>query len=104
MVHGDDIKGGTFPIRSLANFESKMTGIIREVPDYTIAGHFHNSCELTTNNGCVIINGSFIGGDVYSLKTVHASSQPEQTIFGINNSRGKTWKYNINLDDVREPG
>jgi hypothetical protein len=104
MVHGDDVKGGNFPIKRLADFEAKMAGIIREIPDYTLAGHFHNSCELSTNQGCVIINGSFIGGDVYSIKTVHANSAPEQTIFGINDSRGKTWKYNINLDDPREPG
>jgi len=101
MVHGDDIKAGTFPIKRLQDFELKMTGIIKEIPDYTIAGHYHTSAELTTNHGCVIMNGSVIGGDVYSIKTVHSNSKPEQTIFGINDSRGKTWKYNIDLDDDR---
>lgn len=104
MVHGDDVRGGTVPIKKLNDFESKMVGIIKQIPDYTIAGHYHNSAELSTNNGCVILNGSVIGGDVYSLKTVHANSRPEQTIFGINDSHGRTWKYNINLDVEREPG
>ena len=103
MVHGDDVRGGSFPIKKLTDFESKMMGIIKEIPNYTLAGHFHNSAELSTNHGCVILNGSFVGGDVYSIKTIHANTRPEQTIFGINESRGKTWKYNIDLDHERVP-
>ena len=103
MVHGDDVRGGSFPIKKLTDFESKMMGIIKEIPNYTLAGHFHNSAELSTNHGCVILNGSFVGGDVYSIKTIHANTRPEQTIFGINESRGKTWKYNIDLDHERDP-
>jgi len=98
VVHGDDIKGGNFPAQSLANFEAKMAGIIGYIPDYTIAGHFHNSAEFTTNHGKTIINGSFIGGDVYSIKDIHASSPAEQKIFGINETRGITWRYDIRLD------
>ena len=81
-----------------------MGDIVGEKPKYTLAGHFHNTAELGTNSGSVLINGSFVGGDIFSLKNVHANSRPEQTIFGMNNSRGKTWKYNIDLDDTREPG
>ena len=104
MVHGDDIGNGTPPIKKLSDFQSKMGDIVGEKPKYTLAGHFHNTAELGTNSGSVLINGSFVGGDIFSLKNVHANSRPEQTIFGMNNSRGKTWKYNIDLDDTREPG
>jgi hypothetical protein len=104
MVHGDDINSGTPPVKKLGDFEAKMAGILDENPQYTLAGHFHNTAELGTNRGSLLINGSFVGGDIYSLKTVHANTRPEQTIFGINQSRGKTWKYNIDLDDARDPG
>lgn len=103
MVHGDDIKGKGFPVKGLLDFEKTMAAIIRTFPDYTLAGHFHNSAELTTNSGRVIINGSVIGGDVFSLKTIHAQSNPEQTIFGVHEEHGMTWKYNINLKHPRGP-
>lgn len=101
LVHGDDVKGGSMPIRGLQNFEMKMAGILGKYPDYTIAGHFHNSAEMTTNSGRIIINGAFVGSDVYSLKTVHAASRPEQKVFGIHSKHGMTWSYNINLDHNR---
>jgi len=101
MVHGDDVKSRGMPVKGLLDFEQKMSGIIGEIPDYTLAGHYHNSSELTTNRGRCIINGSVIGGDIYSLKDVHAISPPEQTIFGVHMEHGMTWKYNINLDSPR---
>jgi hypothetical protein len=103
MVHGDDVKGKTFPVKNIVDFQRKMTGIIRKIPDYTIAAHFHRSCEISTNEGLVMINGSFVGGDVYSIKTIHSSCKPEQIIFGMSESRGRTWKYNIHLDNDRSP-
>lgn len=103
MVHGEDIRGNSMPVKKLTDFEDKMTGIIQTIPDYTLAAHFHRSCELSTNNGCVMLNGAFLDGDVYSIKTIHAKNRPEQVFFGINSNRGRTWKYNIDLDDERSP-
>lgn len=103
MVHGEDIKSKSMPIKGLLDFQKEMSGIVREFPDYTLAGHFHNSAELTTNHGRVIINGSVVGSDIYALKDVHAKSSPEQTVFGVHNKHGMTWKYNINLDHDRDP-
>lgn len=104
LAHGDDIKsGGGLPTKGLLDFQQRMMGMTREVPDYTIAGHFHNASELTTNNGRVIINGSVVGGDMFSMKKLHASSKPEQIVFGVGDSHGMTWKYNIDLDYKRNP-
>jgi len=101
LVHGDDVRAGTLPIRGLLNFEAKMAQIIGKYPDYTLAGHFHSAAELTTNSGRVIINGAFVGSDVYSLKSVHSASPPEQKVFGIHPEHGISWTYNINLDHER---
>jgi len=97
IVHGDNMRGETWPARALNIYESKMMGILKDVPDYTIAGHYHSTAELSTNHGRVFLNGSFVGGDIYSLKDLQRSSKPEQKIFGIHGKRGVTWAYNLDL-------
>jgi len=101
IVHGDDMKGMAWPAKSLLDFEQKMIGILKDIPDYTIAGHYHSAAELSTNHGKVLLNGSFIGGDIYSLKNLQRSSLPEQKIFGIHDRRGITWTYDLNLNIER---
>lgn len=102
LVHGDDIRGGKYPITSLENFEEKMSGILGENVDYTVAGHFHNVAELGTNRGRLIVNGAFMGGDVYSIKSLHKATIPAQKLFGIHPKHGVTWTYNINLATERQ--
>lgn len=99
MVHGDDIKGGS--IVGLRNFEQKMIGVIKDIPDYTLAAHFHHAAEMTTNHGRLILNSSFMGPDIYSLKDLQNSAKPEQKIFGIHDKRGITWTYNLDLSKER---
>jgi hypothetical protein len=97
LVHGDDVRGSGNAIKNLERFSASMTGMLKEKPDYTICGHFHESTELTSNFGKMIINGSFVGADVYAIKNLHKYSRPEQKIFGINNSHGVTWRYDLDL-------
>jgi len=97
LIHGDDVRGGTYPILQIEKAESKIMGLTRDIPNYTLAAHFHTASELTTNHGRVIINGSFLGSDVYSLKSLQKGSKPEQKIFGIHDKQGMTWTYNLNL-------
>lgn len=101
MVHGDNVKAAGLPIKGLKNFEKDMTMVLRDIPDFTVAGHFHNSTEMSSSGGRLLINGSFVGSDVYSLKTCVVKNAPEQKLFGINDSHGITWSYNINLDKQR---
>jgi predicted phosphodiesterase len=98
MVHGDDVRPSGSHLSSLNTLSEKMVGIIKEIPDYTLAGHFHNSGEWETNNGRVILNGAFTGGDMYSLKNLQLKSRPCQRVFGIHDKRGITWSYNLHLD------
>lgn len=97
LVHGDDVRGSGSAIKNLERFSASMSGILRVKPDFTICGHFHESTELNSNFGKMIINGSFVGADVYSMKNLHKYSRPEQKIFGINNSHGITWRYDLDL-------
>ena len=102
MLHGDDVRGGTMTVKSLEAVQNRMMGLLKDIPNYTLAGHFHNCSEITTNSGRIIINGAFIGGDMYSLKTLQRGNVPEQKIFGIHEKRGITWSYNVNLSIDRE--
>ncbi|NJL70519.1 MAG: hypothetical protein HC888_02325 [Candidatus Competibacteraceae bacterium] len=102
MVHGDDLKGGSFPVKSLVDFENKMAGILQKPIHITLAGHYHCSASQSTNHGKVLINGSVIGGDVYSIKEVHSYTKPEQTLFGIKPNR-MTFHYDIDLESPRTP-
>ena len=101
LVHGDDVRAGSMPIKGLKSFMEKWATITNFIPHYTLAGHFHSTAELTTPQGRLIINGSFIGPDLYSLKTIHSACRPEQKIFGIHDKRGITWSYNIDLREEK---
>jgi len=99
IVHGDDVKGAVLPLNGLRAFVDKWASVANFIPNYTMAGHFHTMAELSTAQGKLMVNGSFIGPDIYALKTLHAASPPEQKIFGIHGRRGITWKYDIDLRD-----
>jgi len=101
MVHGDDVKAKNPPVSSFLELERKMTGITKQIPNYTLCGHFHNCSEYTTHNGKVLMNGSFVGADVYSLSNAMPGTSPEQKLFGIHPKIGITWTYNVNLKHSR---
>lgn len=101
LMHGDDVKSKNPPVTALLEVERKMSGLTKRIPDYTLCGHFHNCSEFTTHGGKAIMNGSFVGSDVYSLSNNMPGNQPEQKLFGIHPKRGITWTYNINLKHDR---
>ena len=97
LTHGDDLRKASSAIKSLEFFAADMAGMTRVHPDFTLCGHFHQSGEQSTNFGKVIVNGSFVGGDVYSIKNLQRMTLPEQKIFGINDTHGITWRYDLDL-------
>jgi len=102
LVHGDDMKPKNPPILSLMDLEKRMSGITGIIPDYTVCGHFHNCSEYTTHSGKALMNGSFVGADVYSLSNNMPGNIPEQKLFGIHPTVGLTWTYNVNLNHQRK--
>lgn len=97
MLHGDNVRNS----KALEGATERMASIIGTIPDYTIAGHFHTATDFSTNFGRVILNGSFIGGDIYSLKELVRASRPVQKMFGIHDRRGVTWTYDLDLSIAR---
>lgn len=102
MIHGDDVKAKDPPVKGVFELEKRMTGLTKIIPDYTVCGHFHNASEFTTHSGKAIVNGSFVGGDVYSLSNNMPGNLPEQKLFGVHPTVGITWTYNVNLKHERK--
>jgi len=103
LCHGDDVKSKGTPINGFAEVKNKMQATLQERLHYALCGHFHNSAEMTSHTGRLLMNGSFVGSDLYSLKNNLPGTRAEQKLFGIHNKRGITYSYNINLDDTRSP-
>lgn len=97
LCHGDGIRGKT--LAGVEKAESKVAGMLKQRLDYFLMGHFHSPAEIQTNTSRVIMNGSFMGGDMYSLKDLGQNCAAEQKVFGIHKRKGITWTYNIYLDE-----
>lgn len=99
LLHGDHISGG---VNSLYTEEQRLQSLIsanaKKRFDYLCLGHFHNAMELETSMGGILVNGSFVGGDIYSMHKLRHVSRPSQSVFGVHPDRGITWKYKIDLD------
>lgn len=98
LLHGDHV---SCSINSLQKEEQRMQSLLSGTTNkrfnYLVCGHFHTHHEVETSMGGVIVNGSFVGGDVHSMHQLRNTSRPTQTILGIHEKRGITWKYCIDL-------
>jgi len=75
-----------------------MLQTIGEDFDYICYGHFHESETKELIRGERIVNGSFVGGDLFSTKKLRKISRPSQFCFGVNAKHGISWRYLVYLD------
>lgn len=105
--HGDGVKGGDgfagLPINGMARALAKDTGLHKQLFDLYLMGHFHTPQLITTQAGRIVMNGSWDGGDDYSINQLKAASQPSQWAFGVHPDRGVTWLQEIELAPKRKP-
>ena len=104
LIHGDNISGlGT--LNALKNTNQKIHDIVAKQTGKTFnvlcLGHFHTFQETETTTGRILVNGSFVGADMHSLQHMQSGGKATQTIFGVHEQHGITWKYNIDLDAER---
>lgn len=105
LIHGDNISGlGT--LNALKNTNQKIHDIVAKQTGKTFnvlcLGHFHQFQETETTTGRIMVNGSFVGADMHSLQHMQSGGKATQTIFGVHEQHGITWKYNIDLDAERQ--
>jgi len=105
ILHGDNIKmyksipwyGIERTINELSQLLSAQNIMFQNV----FLGHFHNQGMLNKVTGEIILNGSVIGGNEYSLGRLFRSSDPMQLLMGINPKYGITWRFPINLKNAK---
>ena len=103
--HGDIIKGGDgfagLPINGLARALAKATGLHMQQFDLYLVAHFHTAQDIRVQNGRILMNGAWTGGDHFSVNSIGSASEPVQVAFGVHPERGITWKSEIQLAPER---
>lgn len=100
-IHGDNIRAwmgvSWYGIqRAAANFREVLLSIDKRFK-YICLGHFHSTGEIESSYGEKLINGSWCGATPFSVEQLFQSSQPHQIFFGVNENRGISWRYWMNL-------
>jgi len=109
LLHGDNIRGWQgipwYGIQKAAHRLSELLNNPEQFIDYIMMGHFHNSGSLDrVHGGQLLLNGSMIGGNEFSIGCMFASNQPKQILMGVHPRKGKTFQYDINLKFAPETG
>jgi len=100
LLHGDQLRGGNY---ASAGIQKEMQHwLMRHLqngerpPNLIVLGDKHISANLPAGLGEALINGSFVGEDVFAQN--FPPSRPAQTLFFIRPGVGKTRTHHIRLD------
>jgi len=99
LEHGDTVNSWVgIPFYGAKREKANITETLmqfRENADYMLMGHHHQAA--TFNN--IFLNGSFVGGDIYSIGKLRRMSLPSQNLMAINKKHGVVWNREIQLID-----
>jgi len=103
LEHGDTCKSWAgIPFYGLKREMANINAMLRKFhkqADFLLAGHFHTKANFED----IFMNGSFPGGDAYSVGDLRRMDFPYQKLLGINRKHGVVWDRNICLiDDPRK--
>lgn len=95
LAHGDRIKAwNRIPYYGLDRARQEYVDMTKTIWDTIFIGHHHRSAEIEGNR---IINGSFTGGDEFSVHTLRAASRPSQWMLMHHPKIGWTSQWRIYL-------
>jgi hypothetical protein len=101
-VHGDSMGGN---LSSITRDDLKIQSVLLEKTkkpfNVLCLGHHHNHMMIQRPYGNLIVNGSFVGGDMYSMQELSTTSRSSQVLMGVN-PKGITFTYPLDLDRERE--
>ena len=107
-LHGDNIKSWSgipwYGInRAMTNLSLLLQAHKRSF-DIVNLGHFHNAGTLDRIDSELVLNGSAVGGNEFSIGAMFTSGRPKQVLYGVHPERGKTWEFKLDLGhgDVHE--
>jgi len=106
ILHGDNIQMYKsipwYGIERMITSFSQLLASQKKIFQHVLIAHFHNQGVLDKVTGEIILNGSVIGGNEYSLGKLFRSSDPKQMLMGTNPIYGPTWRFPINLLNADE--
>ena len=108
ISHGDDFKAWSgIPFYGALRYKNKMRELLsdtfckngEEFPDFDaiLVGHHHELASFSN----IFMNGNWVGGSEFSLKTLQAGGMPYQQMIGVHDRVLKAWYRPIMLEDVR---
>lgn len=102
LSHGDDVKGwGGIPFYGFARAYTNdfmLQALIKESFQYWVCGDKHVQFSIDMGPGEIIVNGNWVGTSYFSAKALHKGGRPSQTVFGVTEREGVTWRQPIYLD------
>ncbi len=100
LLHGDQLRGGPYAAtgvqRELGRWLLRSAQQGQRAPDLLVAGDKHIAASLPVGFADALINGSFVGEDVFAQN--FNPSPPSQTLFFIRPDVGRTETHVIRLD------
>lgn len=103
LLHGDEIRSWmSIPYYAIDRTFMRYVQLVNKPIHFMHIGHSHNKATIDVPYGEKIINGSFIGATDFSVKKMQLFSQPKQLLFGFNHKYGKTWSYDIRLEEIHK--
>lgn len=102
LGHGDNVKGwGGIPFygftRAYTN-DFMLLALMKETFQYWICGDKHVQFSIDMGPGEIIVNGNWVGTSYFSAKELHKGGRPSQTVFGVTEREGVTWRQPVYLD------
>ena len=99
LDHGDTVRGWAgYPYYGAdrqKNNVMAMLSMFKERAHYMLMGHHHRFGWFND----IIANGSFVGGDLYSIGKLRRMGIAEQVLFAVNDRHGVVWVRPIKLSE-----
>jgi hypothetical protein len=102
-LHGDNIRGWNgIPAYGINRAVSNLTALLNSRQQrfqVVNLAHFHQTALLERTDCDVVLNGSGIGANEFSIGALFAGAKPRQVLYGMHPEKGRTWQYAIDLSD-----
>lgn len=95
VTHGDEISDTS--MNKLECYCKEICSLHGHEIDIFCIGHFHIGSYFQTNNSEILINGSFVGGNEFSIRKLRKNNFPSQKMFGVKKEENISWQYNFKL-------
>jgi len=98
LYHGHDIPGGgVTPINGVANRVLRWSTSRLAPFNVVLMGHFHTLATTKLNSIDILLSGTMVTDDDWSLQRLGWESVPKWWMFGMSEKRTLTWQYALDL-------